>query len=122
MPVDRETFDLVRQRVIDSAPAGLSREQFDALLDQELGKVEAASRQPSSSDPVRQAVADVGTGIAKGVGNTVIGLGELMHHIPGVSAAVDALYGQEGLSARAFPEYRAAVQPTNTAQKIGFYG
>lgn len=48
MPVDRATFDAVRQRVIQTAPSGLSKQQFDALLDQELAKVEqppaAASR------------------------------------------------------------------------------
>ena len=42
MPVDRQTFETVRQRVIETAPAGLSREQFDALLDQELAKMEPA--------------------------------------------------------------------------------
>ena len=42
MPVDRQTFEAVRQRVIETAPAGLSREQFDALLDQEVAKMETA--------------------------------------------------------------------------------
>ena len=42
MPVDRQTFETVRQRVIETAPPGLSREQFDALLDQELAKMEPA--------------------------------------------------------------------------------
>jgi len=67
-------------------------------------------------------VGDVGVGIAKGAANTAVGLGELMHRIPGVSTAVDALYGQPGLSERSFPAAREAVQPTNTAQKDGYYG
>ena len=50
MPVDRQTFEAVRQRVIETAPAGLSREQFDALLDQEVAKAEPAQpQQPTDS-------------------------------------------------------------------------
>lgn len=38
MPVDQGTFQAVRQRVIESAPKGLSKEQFNALLDSEIAK------------------------------------------------------------------------------------
>lgn len=65
---------------------------------------------------------DVGTGILKGAANTVIGLGGLVHQIPGVSTAVDALYGTPGLSQAAFPAAREAVKPTNTAQSVGQMG
>jgi hypothetical protein len=63
---------------------------------------------------------DVGVGVMKGAANTAIGLGEMVHQVPGVTTAVDALYGQPGVSEAAFPEARAAVQPTNTAQRIGY--
>jgi hypothetical protein len=43
-PVDRATFEAVQQRVIQSAPPGLSREQFEQLLDAELGKVTPPAR------------------------------------------------------------------------------
>lgn len=69
---------------------------------------------------------DVGTGVVKGAANTVIGLGELAHRIPGVSEAVDAGYEAMGIpvmpSREAFPAARETVRPTNTAQKVGFYG
>ena len=68
----------------------------------------------------RSRLADTAIGAAKGLGNTVVGLGEMVHRVPGVSRAVDALYGQEGLSAAAFPAAREAVRPENTAQKVGF--
>lgn len=64
-------------------------------------------------------VGDVALGAVKGAAGTAIGLGELAHKVPGVSRAVDALYGQPGLSARAFPAAREAVAPTNTAQQVG---
>lgn len=86
----------------------------------------ASAEEPSQAERMfrggTQALYDAGAGVGKGAANTVIGLGELVHGIPGVSAAVDAAYGQLGLSAHAFPAARAAVAPTSTAQKVGFYG
>lgn len=46
MPIDRDTFMQVRQHVIETAPAGLSKAQFDALLDQEIAKSAAPTAQP----------------------------------------------------------------------------
>lgn len=40
MPVDKKTFDAVRQRVIETAPDGLSESQFNELLDAELLKID----------------------------------------------------------------------------------
>lgn len=65
---------------------------------------------------------DVATGVAKGAANTVAGLGELVHRVPGVSRAVDTLYSQPGVSQASFREARRITTPTNTAQKVGFYG
>lgn len=65
------------------------------------------------------AVGNVGIGAVKGAANTAIGLGEMVHRIPGVSSAVDALYGQPG-SRETFEGARQAVAPTNTSQRIGF--
>jgi hypothetical protein len=44
MPVDKKTFDAVRQRVIATAPDGLSKVQFDELLDAELAKIDPDSK------------------------------------------------------------------------------
>ena len=68
----------------------------------------------------RNTLGDVIIGALKGGGETAINLGALLHKIPGVSEAVDALYGREGLSAGAFDAAKQAyTQPTNTAQTIG---
>lgn len=79
-------------------------------------------RDDDAPAPERATATDVGIGVAKGAATTGTGLGELLHRIPGVSRAVDALYGEEGLSDRAFPAAREALRPTNTAQQVGFAG
>jgi hypothetical protein len=76
-------------------------------------------RPPTASTAERSTVADVGVGVAKGVGRTVAGLGQLVHELPGVSKAVDALYGQPGLSQQSFSAAREVTEPTNTAQRVG---
>jgi hypothetical protein len=61
----------------------------------------------------------VPVGIGKGIANTVSGLGRMIHKIPGVSPAVDAMLGQEGASQAAFDEARAATAPSTGSQKVG---
>ena len=118
MPVDRATFEQVRKRVIETAPAGLSREQFDQLLDSELAKLEqqqpvapATQAPPSRLARAASTVADVGIGAAKGAVNTVSGLGDLARLIPGVSA-LD----------RIMEPIQVDVTPKNAAQHVGFSG
>lgn len=62
--------------------------------------------------------ADVAIGAAKGVGNTVYGLGKLVHDYTPIGRISDAI--QPG----AFdPENKPAeLTPTNTPQKVGYYG
>jgi hypothetical protein len=85
---------------------------------------------PAAQTPAQQAAqaparswldtgADLATGAAKSVAGTVAGLGEMVHRLPGVSSAVDALYGTPGLSQAAFSDARKATTPTNTPQAIG---
>jgi len=71
-------------------------------------------------DAPSQGLHDYGIGAEKGIQNTIIGLGEMVHRIPGVSRAVDALYGDPGLSARAFAEGRRSTTPSNTGERVGF--
>lgn len=63
-------------------------------------------------------VGDVGIGAAKGLGQTVTNLGELVHMIPGVSRGVDALYGAP-VSQASFADANRVLASTNTAQAIG---
>lgn len=62
--------------------------------------------------------ADFTAGVGQGVLNRVVDLGEAVHAVPGVSRAVDWLYGQPGLSAAAFPEARRMINDVDT----GTYG
>lgn len=61
-------------------------------------------------------------GAAKGIGQTAVGAGRLIQLIPGVTAGVDALYGQPGLSARAMDEADKLLTPSNTMQTVGKAG
>lgn len=66
---------------------------------------------------------DLLVGGVKGATDTAMSLGELVQKIPGVSRAVDALYGQPGLSQAAFSDkspFRQDLQPTNTGEKLGY--
>jgi hypothetical protein len=45
--------------------------------------------------------------------------GGLLRRLPGVSRTVDALYGQPGLSARAFPEAQEKLKASNATQQAG---
>lgn len=78
--------------------------------------------QPAKQDEgggIMSTLADVGVGAAKGLGNTVIGLGELAQSwIPGVAQASSAIYGRD--VSGDYERARAHVQPTNTAQNVGF--
>lgn len=69
---------------------------------------------------IPKVVGDVALGAAKGLGHTATGFGKLIHKIPGVTTAIDTLYGQEGLSDAAFDEADRVLTPTNTAEKVGF--
>lgn len=98
---------------------------------------------PTREAVVAQQVVEGLKGAAKGVGSTAVNLGRLVHQIPGVSSAVDSLYGAFGVdvdSAKDFglkgpglsdlvtnntqpqatAEGRLGLTPSNTAQKVGF--
>lgn len=97
-------------------PDSMTSDQIQAAM------VKLSGGPPRAAAPSRtwgDTAADVGIGVAKGLGNTVVGLGEMVHMMPGVSRAVDALYGRP-VSDQGFTEARQAVAPTNTPQRIGF--
>ena len=58
-------------------------------------------------------------GAVKGVGRTVSGLGEMVHRIPGVSSAMDAVLGTPGTSQAAFAQAKAMTEPQTTNERIG---
>lgn len=86
-----------------------------------LGGAQSQPTQPQQPNaPEQGAIGGFVEGAVKGAANTLVGLGEMVHKIPGVSTAVDAIYGTPGLSKTAFPVAREAVKPTTTAQKVGY--
>lgn len=96
--------------------ADIVRNQLDA------GQPEQPAPQSEEGGGILGTLADVGIGALKGVGNSVVGAGKLVHAIPGVSEAVDALYGRQGLSDSSFTEANRVLEPTNTAQRVGKVG
>jgi hypothetical protein len=71
------------------------------------------------SYPWRRAPLDLAIGAVKGAAHTAIDAGSLIQAIPGVSTAVDALYGTPGLSKNAFPAAREATAYSNPVQMAG---
>jgi hypothetical protein len=67
-----------------------------------------------------EAVGNGVIGILKGAGHTAETLGQLVHKIPGVTTAVDAVYGQPGVSRAAFNAADAVTKPEGAAQKTGY--
>jgi hypothetical protein len=65
-------------------------------------------------------LSDVGIGALKGAGDTATNLGALVHKIPGVDQATDALWNlPPGGSQQAFVDTRKDLESSNTAQKVG---
>src|SRR5881394_3275155 len=80
------------------------------------------TNEPPSPSLLRQAgeaVENLGIGAVKGVGQSVIGAGRLVQMIPGVTRAVDALYGSPGISEEAMRQAEELVRPQGVAQHVG---
>lgn len=65
------------------------------------------------------AVGNLAVGAAKGVGQSVVGAGRLIQAVPGVTKAVDYLYGAPGLSEEAMRQADVALTAHGPAQTIG---
>lgn len=78
--------------------------------------------EPGLMDRAASAGSDVLIGAAKGLGQTATNLGRLVHKIPGVSSAVDAVYGRPGISEQGFAAADQALAPSSTAQRVGKAG
>jgi len=83
----------------------------------------AAASMVPSVDTIKQKAGDVASGISNEIGSGLVGLSGYMHKIPGVSSAVDSLYGTPGLSQRANQVASQGMQDVhaneNLTQKIG---
>jgi hypothetical protein len=97
----------------------------DRTLEQKVtekypGVYDAVPRTPPAS--WGETAGDVVTGFGKGAARTALMLGGVVHQIPGVSAAVDAMAGTPGLSQNAFEVGNREMASRNTAQTVGGYG
>jgi ABC-type amino acid transport substrate-binding protein len=80
-------------------------------------------QQTAAGQPVTPThpMGEVGKGVVKGVASTAVGLGQLVHKVPGVSAITDWIYGQpSGFSQQSFPAAREMLKPQSTGEKVGF--
>jgi hypothetical protein len=91
--------------------------------------VEPAAGDADSNDMLTSVVKQIpgfitglGKGVVKGAANMAVGAGEMVRKIPGVTAGVDALYGEPGLSDRAFGEAHKELQPHGVGEHIGKFG
>lgn len=104
-------------------PDGTIHQFPDDATDQEISEAlnapPAGSRTPDQARTWMDTAKDVAIGFAKGAGDTAVGLGSLVHKIPGVTSAVDALYGTPGLSDNAFKVADQELTATNTPQMAG---
>lgn len=78
--------------------------------------------QPSTEPPPRSwmdTAADVVKGAHKGLAHSFLDAGQAVHLIPGVTQAVDALYGQPGVSDEAFKQARQVSAYENVPQMVG---
>lgn len=71
---------------------------------------------PRGLATVGDVAGDVAIGAAKGLGNTVFGLGKIVHDYTPIGRISDAI--QPGT----FDQRLAELQPTNTAQRVGYTG
>lgn len=74
----REQFDAAAQKVAASAPAGLSREEFDALIDKEIEThiaTPSAQAKPKAEDPSRWGFLRNAASDAIRTGNSVVEMG-----------------------------------------------
>jgi hypothetical protein len=124
MPLDeqrRSQLDSIVQKM--EAEGDHANIQF--VVDDFKSKYDAPATTPQPMSGFRHTASDPGAmvEVAKGFGkkalDSVADLGELVHKIPGISTAVDALYGQKGLSQRAFPEAEKTLAPSNPNQELG---
>lgn len=94
------------------------RTKFPGVYD-DIPLSTATAAQPTTERTWGDTAKDNAIGLLKSGVGAFVNAGQLVHKIPGVSQAVDTLYGSPGVSQHAFTEAQETVRPTNTAQTIG---
>jgi hypothetical protein len=111
--------------VPDFEASNLTDERGEAVVDPNAHPIAMKVLQALGLDKERalaHIAGDLATGAVKGAGQTAANLGRLIHKVPGVSAAVDELYGTPGLSGHSFDEADKVLEPANAAERVGKVG
>jgi len=98
---------------------------YDALAEEVRTPQTTAPAAPSVWEMVKDTVqgqSDFGTGFGKRALETIVNLGDLVHQVPGVSDAIDAFYGQPGLSRAAFDWAHQGLARTTASEELGATG
>lgn len=82
-------------------------------------EVKASEGVEPSDGGLGAALADLGIGGLKGLGEVPLFIVRAIHAIPGVSKAIDDHYGIPGLSKAALGEADRTLEPANTTQAVG---
>lgn len=134
---DAELIELINSPTVKPEDLALltpgEKQRYQALRQSKEHDATLTGKMGNAMD----AANDVAVGAVKGAGQTVTNLGRLVHKIPGVTPAVDWLYGdsgdgqqnlaglvtgdapRKGLSSRAFEAADETLKPANTSQAIG---
>jgi hypothetical protein len=118
-------YDDMDDQQLESAIKAKYPGVYDDLPTTQAGASKPEQGQPGVLARAADAAGDVAVGAAKGLGNTVVGLGDLAYrYLPGVKQASDAVQravaGDVVPAGQLFQGAREAVKPTNTAQRIGY--
>lgn len=97
-------------------PLSVPKHVKAALWDLKAGteSASAPASEPTEARTWGDTARDVVIGAGKGAANTVVGLGELFRDYTPIGRISDAIHPN------AFPQAREALQPTNTAQAVGY--
>lgn len=111
----RAAFDAVSKAEPTQQPQAQTEQPRDPMAEAMRGPI--ADTQKPIADPVS-------AGIGKGIFNTALGMVQLAHKIPGVTAASDAVqravYGDVVPADQLISAARAETKPQGTAENIGF--
>jgi hypothetical protein len=94
-------------------PDDATDEEINQIVGPASGELPTKS-QPSTGRKLLNVAGDVGTGVVKGMGNTVSGVSSLLNKIPVLGETLAPSAGVGAL--------KKSVVPSNAAQKAGYYG
>lgn len=120
-PSIRAAITEAKRRRAVPMPRGATAGMLPTSTGQVKSEATAIDETDVRPDIAFRSLLDPFIGMAKGAGQTAVGLGEMMQRVPGVASVVDALYDDPGISARAFGagQARRVIEPSTPEQRLG---